>query len=546
MIEFTRIVWTVQTGVLEMQYTHRYFRAMPTDPIAENYCRQVARAMTSTVTPTAVSNPRMLIYSADVAKLLGFVEIDVVDEQFLQAMAGNRLLHGMESYAHCYGGHQFGHWAGQLGDGRAIALGEIEHNDRFWEMQLKGAGVTPYSRMGDGRAVLRSSLREFLCSEAMHYLGIPTTRALSLVLTGDMVERDMFYDGNPQDEPGAIVCRVAESFLRIGSLEIFSAYNDVDNLTRVVDFVIQHYYPHIPFTGDSDRKSAVVQFFSELCERTARLISQWMSVGFVHGVMNTDNISLLGLTIDYGPYGWLDIVNSGWTPNTSDNSRRRYAFGNQPNIGAWNMMKLAEALYPLVNEVEPLQKCLDSYRTIFQQYYTELRYQKLGFQFPKTEDKNDSINQLYELMECTETDMTILFRLLSGLSTGAVLEQSSALKKTEVIKDAFYQYRSWDKRMHARWGDWLTNYVELLKKDGLDESTRHQQMRAVNPKYIIRNYLAQLAIDDVVAGDDTMLHNLLSVLKSPFDEHPEYEEWAKRMPDWARDRAGCSALSCSS
>jgi uncharacterized protein YdiU (UPF0061 family) len=518
---------------------------MPTDPIAENYCRQVPKAMTSAVTPTPVSAPRMLIHSGEVGELLG-IDAQVNSDAFVQAMSGNQLLEGMISYSHCYGGHQFGHWAGQLGDGRAIALGEIEHKGKHWELQLKGAGVTPYSRMGDGRAVLRSSVREFLCSEAMYHLGIPTTRALSLVLTGDTVVRDMFYDGNPEDEPGAIVCRVAESFLRIGSLEIFSAYNDVDNLRRVVDFVLTHYYPHIPFTGDSDRKDAVAQFFVELCERTARMIAQWMSVGFVHGVMNTDNMSLLGLTIDYGPYGWLDIVDSGWTPNTSDNGSRRYAFGNQPNIGAWNMMKLAEALYPLVNEVEPLQAGLDRYRQGFQQHYTELRYQKLGFTLNKNEEKNQCINRLYDLMEHTETDLTVLFRSLSHLTCSSILTAESDELKTSVIRDAFYQYASWNTEMHQRWAAWLTEYAQILHADGLDESNRQTQMLAVNPKFIIRNYLAQMAIDGVNAGDDSMLHDLLRVLQYPYDEHPEHEEWAGRMPDWARDRAGCSALSCSS
>lgn len=528
-----------------MQYTNRYFQSMPTDSIKENYCRQVPKAMTSVVKPTSVSSPRLLIHSEEVASLLGIEDLTSSDA-FVQAMAGNQLLEGMVSYSHCYGGHQFGHWAGQLGDGRAIALGEIQHEEQYWELQLKGAGVTPYSRMGDGRAVLRSSIREFLCSEAMYHLGIPTTRALSLVLTGDKVVRDMFYDGNSEEEPGAIVCRVAESFLRIGSLEIFSAYNDVDNLTRVVDFVLTHYYSHIPFSGDLNRKQAVAQFFVELCDRTARVIAQWMSVGFVHGVMNTDNMSLLGLTIDYGPYGWLDIVDSGWTPNTSDNMRRRYAFGNQPNIGAWNMMKLAEALYPLVNEVEPLQEGLDRYREVFQQYYTEIRYQKLGFELNKTEQKNQCVNRLYDLMERTETDLTNLFRSLSHMTCSSILNAQTDEVKTSVIQGAFYQYASWDVEMHQHWATWLTDYARILEKDGLEESKRHRQMLAVNPKFIIRNYLAQLAIDGVNAGDDSMLHDLLRVLQRPYDEHSEHEEWAGLMPDWARDRAGCSALSCSS
>lgn len=527
-------------------FTNRYFEAMPHDPIETNYTRPVSKAMLSKVIPTPVSNPKLLGYSYEVASILGISTGDIEGENWLKILAGNGKLDGMETYAHCYAGHQFGNWAGQLGDGRAIALGEIEHDGKYWELQLKGAGLTPYSRMGDGRAVLRSSVREYLCSEAMHHLGIPTTRALSLVLTGDGVVRDMFYDGNPETEPGAIVCRVAESFLRFGSLEIFSAYNDVENLTKVVDFVLRNYYPHIPFTGEQDRKSAVSKLFREISDRTARLIAQWMSVGFVHGVMNTDNMSLLGLTIDYGPYGWLDIVDSGWTPNTSDNMRRRYAFGSQPNIGVWNLMKLAEALYPLVGETEPLQEGLDSYRHVFQEYYTALRYEKLGLSLPTTPSKNAVVNRLYEIIEHTETDFTVLFRTLSDIAVERLNTVTSIEAHTKLISEAFYQYDHWDASMHKRWSDWLMSYATVLKEDGRTDDERLIDMKSVNPKFIFRNYLAQLAIDDIEAGNTTILEQLHDVLRNPFDEHPAHEEWAGRMPEWARDRAGCSALSCSS
>ncbi len=526
-------------------FSNRFYAAMPKDPTTSNYVRQVPKAMLSEVTPTPVSNPKLLGVSESVAQSLGLGE-EVYGKEWLSVLSGNGALDGMKTYAHCYGGHQFGHWAGQLGDGRAIALGEIAHDGAHWELQLKGAGLTPYSRMGDGRAVLRSSVREYLCSEAMHHLGIPTTRALSLVLTGDGVVRDMFYDGNPETEPGAIVCRVAESFLRFGSLEIFSAYNDIEHLKIIVDFVLTTYYPHIPFSGDADRKEAVLQLFREVSERTAKLIAQWMSVGFVHGVMNTDNMSLLGLTIDYGPYGWLDIVDSGWTPNTSDNAHRRYAFGNQPNVGAWNLMKLAEALYPLVGESQGLQTALDHYRVVFQETYTVVRYEKLGFNSSKTEHKNAVINRLYDIMEHTETDFTVLFRTLSGLTSEALVKRGSAEKHTRVISNAFYQYETWGVSMHQRWSDWLTSYHTAITQDGLTDEDRIRNMKQRNPKYIFRNYLAQLAIDDIVEGNTTVLENLHTVLQTPFDEHPQFEEWSGRMPDWARNRAGCSALSCSS
>lgn len=527
-------------------FTNRYFASMPHDPVESNYTRQVAKAMLSKVAPTPVSDPTLLGYSVEVSNCLGVSQEDIEGQEWLKILAGNGQLTGMETYSHCYAGHQFGNWAGQLGDGRAIALGEIEHEGKHWELQLKGAGPTPYSRMGDGRAVLRSSVREYLCSEAMHHLGIPTTRALSLVLTGDGVVRDMFYDGNSETEPGAIVCRVAESFLRFGSLEIFSAYNDIENLTKIVDFVLKNYYGHIPFADESDRKEAVVQLFREVSDRTATLIAQWMSVGFVHGVMNTDNMSLLGLTIDYGPYGWLDIVDSGWTPNTSDNTRRRYAFGSQPTVGAWNLMKLAEALYPLVGEAEQLQEGLTAFRHTFQQHYTSLRYRKLGLLSPTTPAKNAVVNRLYEIMEHTETDFTILFRTLSGLSIDRLKKIGSSKGHTTILQASFYQYDQWDASMHQRWSDWLISYKRVLEEDGQRDNERLASMKDINPKFIFRNYLAQLAIDDIESGSTAVLEQLHHVLRTPFDEHPDHEQWAGRMPEWARNRAGCSALSCSS
>ncbi|MFP5491633.1 MAG: protein adenylyltransferase SelO family protein, partial [Bacteriovoracia bacterium] len=282
--------------------------------------------------PTPVRAPKLLAWSNDVAAELEMVPTDDV----IRTLAGNQLLPGMKPIATRYGGHQFGHWAGQLGDGRAILLGE----KNGLEIQLKGAGVTPYSRRGDGRAVLRSSVREYLCSEAMHFLGIPTTRALSLVGTGEEVLRDMFYDGNSAMEPGAIVTRVAPSFIRFGHFQIHTAHNEIDELKKLIDYTLSFYPGH-----------TLESFFQELCERTAKLMVEWMRVGFVHGVMNTDNMSILGLTIDYGPYGWLDIYDPNWTPNTTDNQHRRYRFSQQPGIALWNLNRLAEALSPVSTDL---------------------------------------------------------------------------------------------------------------------------------------------------------------------------------------------------
>ena len=514
----------------------------PADPVLKNTRRQVFEAVFSYVSPKKTSNPKVIHVSKEMAHELGISEEETQSEFFKNVFTGNEIYPNTTPFAMCYGGHQFGNWAGQLGDGRAINLFEIENKNKNWKVQLKGAGETPYSRTADGLAVLRSSIREYLCSEAMFHLGVPTTRALSLSLSGDAVLRDVLYDGNSKYEKGAIVARVAPSFLRFGNYEIFAARNDIKNLRNLVDYTIKY---HFPYLGKPSKKT-YINFFKEVSKRTLEMIIHWQRVGFVHGVMNTDNMSILGLTIDYGPYGWLDIVDSGWTPNTSDNASRRYAFGNQPNIGAWNMMKLAEALYPLVNEVDPLQAGLDRYRQVFQQHYTELRYQKMGFTLNKNEEKNQCINRLYDLMEHTETDLTVLFRSLSHMTCSSILTAESDEAKTSVIRGAFYQYNSWSTEMHERWAVWLTEYAQILNADGLDEPNRQAQMLAVNPKYIIRNYLAQMAIDGINGGDDSMLHDLLRVLKRPYDEHPEHEAWAGLMPDWARDRAGCSALSCSS
>ncbi|HEY0880990.1 MAG TPA: protein adenylyltransferase SelO family protein, partial [Archangium sp.] len=304
-------------------FSSRFVAALPGDPLTDNQPRQVKSALWSKVTPTPVSAPSLLAYSPEVAAELGLTEEKL--KSLLPILSGNAVAEGSTPFAANYGGHQFGNWAGQLGDGRAISLGEVNG----LELQLKGAGPTPYSRRGDGRAVLRSSLREFLCSEAMHHLGVPTTRALSLVLTGDRVMRDMFYDGRPELEPGAIVCRVAPTFIRFGNFELPTSRDDVTLLKQLTDFTLTHFFPHL----GAPSKESYAQLLREVAERTARLMAHWQAVGFVHGVMNTDNMSILGLTIDYGPYGWLDDFDPGWTPNTTDAGTRRYRSGAQPQVG---------------------------------------------------------------------------------------------------------------------------------------------------------------------------------------------------------------------
>jgi uncharacterized protein YdiU (UPF0061 family) len=338
--------------VTGLSFDNAFIRDLPGDPEQGPRVRQVHGAAFSRVQPTPVAAPRLIAHSAEVASLLGLPADFIASPEFALVFGGNQLIEGMQPYAANYGGHQFGNWAGQLGDGRAITLGETVHAaGRRWELQLKGAGPTPYSRSADGRAVLRSSIREFLCSEAMHHLGVPTTRALSLVATGESVQRDMFYDGHPRFEPGAIVCRVAPSFIRFGNFELPSSRADVGLLEKLVDFTLQRDYPELQGSGAALRE----EWFRQVCERTATMVAHWMRVGFVHGVMNTDNMSILGLTIDYGPYGWIDNFDADWTPNTTDSERRRYRFGQQPQVAFWNLSRLAGALSPLFPSAEPLQ-----------------------------------------------------------------------------------------------------------------------------------------------------------------------------------------------
>ena len=307
-----------------LNFDNRFTSALPADPIADNYVRQVQAACYSRVHPTPVAQPRLVAYSNEVAAFLGLSPALCETPEFAEVFAGNRLLPAMDPHAACYGGHQFGNWAGQLGDGRAINLGEIVNaQGQRWMLQLKGAGPTPYSRTADGLAVLRSSVREFLCSEAMHHLGVPTTRALSLVTTGEDVVRDMFYDGHPKAEPGAVVCRVAPSFTRFGSFQIFAARREHEVLQQLIDHTIRTDFPHL----GAPSQEIYLRWYEEVVHSTALLMAHWMRVGFVHGVMNTDNMSILGLTIDYGPYGWLENYDPDWTPNTTDAGGRRYQIG---------------------------------------------------------------------------------------------------------------------------------------------------------------------------------------------------------------------------
>ena len=496
----------------ELEFENSFVRELPADPVQHNVPRQVPGASYTRVDPTPVAAPRLLGWSDALAAYLGIARPASAD-----VLAGNRVLPGMEPYAARYGGHQFGSWAGQLGDGRAITLGEIFATDASrQELQLKGAGRTPYSRTADGRAVLRSSLREFVCSEAMYFLGVPTTRALSLVGTGEEVIRDMFYDGHPAPEPGAIVCRVAPTFVRFGNFQIHAALGEAEPLRRLADYVLRHHY----------KGHSYVSSYHEVCRRTALLMVDWMRLGFVHGVMNTDNMSILGVTIDYGPYGWLEGYDPQWTPNTTDAHTRRYSYGNQPQIAQWNLARLAEALLPLVEDKAPLEEGLALYADTFNTGWRRALAHKLGFEALEEPGDEQLLADLFAVLYQVETDFTIFFRNLAD-GTG--------------LRDAFYSEPPAEHL--AALDSWLKRYAERSRAAPRD---RVERMNRANPKYVFRNYLAQLAIDALERGDSSVMERLMKVLERPFDEQPAHQDLAAKRPEWARHRAGCSALSCSS
>ncbi len=523
-----------------LNFDNRFTRELPADPQPDNFRRQVHGACYSRVSPTPVVAPRLIAYAREVAELLDMSVVACESPEFVQVFSGNRILSSMDPFAMCYGGHQFGHWAGQLGDGRAIILGEtVNRTGQRWALQLKGAGPTPYSRTADGLAVLRSSIREFLCSEAMHHLGVPTTRALSVVTTGESVVRDMFYDGNPQREPGAIVCRVAPSFTRFGNFEILAARDEIDLLRRLVDYTIQ-----TDFSGlGSPGKDTYVRWYHEVCQRTAALIAHWMRVGFVHGVMNTDNMSILGLTIDYGPYGWLENYDPDWTPNTTDAQHRRYRFGAQPQVALWNLAQLGNALMPLVEDAAPLEKALSDYGATFQTTWNRMLAEKLGFAKYDAKHHADLTTDLMAVLQSAETDMTIFFRRLALIDLS---HESSEEALLAPFAAAWYQPDTLteDQRQHAL--NWARKYTAAMRASNIPDEDRRSRMQRVNPKYVLRNYLAQLAIDSAEQGDFALVNELLDVLRRPYDEQPDKETFAAKRPDWARQRPGCSMLSCSS
>jgi uncharacterized protein YdiU (UPF0061 family) len=467
--------------------------------------------------PTPVPEPHLVAVSEAAASMIGLDAAEFSRPDFVAAFSGNAILPGSEPIAAVYSGHQFGVWAGQLGDGRAILLGDVPAVDAAasgrMELQLKGAGLTPYSRMGDGRAVLRSSIREFLCSEAMAALGIPTTRALCVTGSDLPVLREAV-------ETGAIATRMSPTFVRFGSFEHWFYSDRKAELKILADYVIDRFYPEL--RAESNPYQA---FLREVTRRTAELMAQWQAVGFMHGVMNTDNMSILGLTIDYGPFGFMEAFDARHICNHSD-QQGRYAYHMQPKIGQWNCFALGQALLPLIGEVDNTHAALEVYQDAYAGKLDDLLHAKLGLR-EKQEDDGAMIDAMFSLLQNNHADFTLFFRRLGEL-------QLDNLAADEPLRDLFIDRPAFDA--------WLAQYRARLRQENSVDAERRQAMHATNPKYVLRNYLAQIAIEKAQNKDFSETEKLLSVLGKPFDEQPEHEKYAELPPDWANN----IEVSCSS
>jgi len=469
------------------------------------------------VKPQPLSDPHLVSFSPVMAELLDIDEEYIDSPEFVEIFTGNRLVNGSNPIAMIYSGHQFGQYVPELGDGRALMLGEIDGKDgNTWEIQLKGSGLTPFSRMGDGRAVLRSTIREYLCSEAMAGLGIPTTRALCITASNDEVYREKI-------ESAAVLTRVATSHVRFGNFEVFYYRQQYDDLKILADYVIEHFYPE-----SREAQNPYLDLLQQVIDRTARLIAQWQLVGFTHGVMNSDNMSILGLSIDYGPYGFLDTYASGFVCNHSD-YQGRYAYDQQPRIGLFNLSCLAQAMLPLIDDAdgeaaaEKGKDKLATYQTLYNQYYEDGMHKKLGL---KETGKGDEklITDLFNAME-GQVDFTNFFRALCSF------DQSG---ENLLLRDTFIE--------RIRFDQWADDYGQRLKSESSDRMKRQATMRSVNPKYVLRNYMVQASIVKAENRDYSEIDKLLRLLTRPFDEQPEMESYAQEPPDWAKTLE----LSCSS
>lgn len=507
--------------------TQPFTEIFPGDFSGNTIQRNTPKVLFSTVDPVGFENPKTIIFNEKLSEEIGLGKFDEKDAQFL---AATHLSENIKTYATAYAGHQFGNWAGQLGDGRAILAGEITNSTgQKNEIQWKGAGATPYSRHADGRAVLRSSVREYLMSEAMYHLRVPTTRALSLSFTGENIVRDMMYSGNPQEEKGAVVVRTAESFLRFGHFELISTQKEINTLIDLTDFTIENYFKNITSEGEQKYKD----FFSEVCTRTADLMVEWFRVGFVHGVMNTDNMSILGLTIDYGPFSMMDGYDLNFTPNTTDLPGRRYAFGKQGQISQWNLWQLANALFPLIKDEKFLEETLNAYGNYFWEAHDKMLCRKFGFDELKEEDQ-EFFTDWQGLMQELQFDYTLFFNLLEKL-------ESISDVKTDFQKTS---YTFLDDAKLKKLEDFLQSYRLRLKINLITTEESLDLMKKSNPKFLLRNYLLFECIEEITNGKTEILKKLTKALENPYEEI--YSEFSVKRPISYDDISGCSMLSCSS
>ncbi|MGZ5200476.1 MAG: protein adenylyltransferase SelO [Telluria sp.] len=485
----------------------------PDDLPLHNSFAHLPPAFYTRLMPTPLPSPHFVVASEPAAALVGLDARELAHDDFVALFTGNRIAARSQPLAAVYSGHQFGVWAGQLGDGRAILLGEIATPDGPMELQLKGAGKTPYSRMGDGRAVLRSSIREFLCSEAMAALGIPSTRALVVTGSHQPVVRENV-------ETAAVVTRMSPSFVRFGSFEHWYHRDKPDELRTLADYVIDNFYP-----GLGDGPGRYKAFLTEVTRRTAHLVAQWQAVGFMHGVLNTDNMSILGLTLDYGPFGFMEAFDPDHICNHTD-QHGRYSYANQPPIGHWNCYALANALLPLIGKVEDAQEALDIYQPEFAGKIDTLLHAKVGL-LTNEEGDRELLDDTFRLMQDNHADFTLFFRRLGELRVDAP-EHDAALRDLFIDRAAF--------------DAWALKYRERLRRENSVDAVRREAMMRTNPKYVLRNYLAQVAIERAQNGDFGEVRKLLSVLERPYDEQPENDAYAALPPDWASHLE----VSCSS
>jgi uncharacterized protein YdiU (UPF0061 family) len=467
--------------------------------------------------PTPLTKPYLVCASASAAALIGLDPSEFTRQEFIETFSGNRTLEQSQPLSAVYSGHQFGVWAGQLGDGRAILVGEADAPGMpppgKMELQLKGAGMTPYSRMGDGRAVLRSSIREFLCSEAMAARGVPTSRALCVIGSDQRVLREL-------PETAAVATRMAPTFVRFGSFEHWFYQGRQDELKLLADYVIDRCYPEL-----RDQAQPYKALLTEVTRRTAEMIAHWQAVGFMHGVMNTDNMSILGQTLDYGPFGFMEAFNPGHICNHTD-QQGRYAYNMQPQIGNWNCYALGQALLPLIGDVEETKEALAIYQPAFSEKMNALLHAKLGLA-TSVEGDGALIDQMFDIMAASHVDFTLFFRRLGDIR----MDEPGA---DAPVSDLFIDREAF--------GQWAVQYRERLRQENSNDVQRQLAMHRTNPKYVLRNYLAQVAIEKAQGKDFSEVAKLLAVLEHPFDEQAENEHYAALPPDWASELE----VSCSS